>query len=1517
MKRKIRKFGILCLLGMIFLSSTFSTIHAQATEQREAITYSGDAQEETSYETKEQELKTIGANEELLPYITGFSFEDKDGRSFGDDHKIPIDKNTKVKLTYTFDFPDTLTIGKDQKFQLQMPDYFLLGDAGIAETKLESNHDIHAVWSVSQLGLITITFKEEVTKSAISGGIVIDTFVDKEKIDTETIDFGLGSIPSVVSIYPTAYIPAGEIKKTTDKNAFDKKTKEITWKLIVTPKENTKNLKGFTITDIFAKNEEQSFVLSSLVDVTTGIPLQPDAVNDEAFSYTFPEDTIDGVHTITYRTKVQEAFYLSDAEKIENLAKLIKDSKEVSSSSTSLQNIKQPVLEKKAGNYDPVSKKIAYTMIVNKDQREITNMSIKDMHPLQTKMENIQVYALNAQGTAYTEEVIPTSITHTQKADGIETDIVLGTMDKELQITYDMEILDLDTFIIDKNDYNKGYQVVNTARVVSDQNVLKTVSVTKKIAIGQGDGRASFSKQGRVIYGDPQTNQNGSTIEWTIKINANQANLQKAGDFQDTLPSYLSYIPDSFTVNGIAKDGMYEEATRTLRYHIDEIGTQTYTIIFRTRIDNWNTDKEQNGHISVKNEASFTVDGEVQKASHDPQLKLGTMLSKSGTFDNETQVFTWEIKVNQNQVAIKKVEILDILPQGHSLLMGSITYSGNETNHWKITQNGQEVRFAYHQGGMLCQDTTISFQTKYTLNQGVLPNEYTAQNEVKMTSSNTSGLTATASVPVSYLPSVTKTTTYKSGTIIPWSVGINYNGAYLVKDEAVLVDQLQPGLALDTNSVTLYQYKTGSTGEKIVIDVPRENISYDELTREFRFTMPKGIDLHKAYDLTFSTNVTILSLDEVTNVISFDGSRQDTISHAGRIPLAISGSSGFVKGENITVSLIKQTEDNVPLKDATFKISSIDGANDYIEDTQTTDEDGYLSFQADLKYEHAYIITEQQAPKGYKLMKPIALYIDKKTTEDGKNFANVTFNGTTKKVYTDAYGFLDISEIVINEAIEIGVQKVDDTQDAKPVMDAELGIYHLDGTLAKDLHGTACSWLSDGTVKVWEGIPAGDYVLKETSAPAGHFKAADMYFTIDASGNITRIDQQPNQGNVLTMVDATTNVSIQKKAAGVPLANASLQIVDEERNVIDAWISDENPHIIRGKLEADTTYILQEIVPPAGYASAEDISFTTRTDAQVQEIIMVDQALQIEIAKLESAHGQPLEGAKLAVYDQANVLIETWTSTHEPYRMKEKLEVNESYILREEEAPSGFHKAEDQNFMVKDTKELQTVTMKDTPTRIRIEKIDAETREPLIGAKLGIYDEENVLVEAWTSKKEAHEIIGKLVVGKTYTLREEEAPAGYHKAEDLSFMISETEEIQTITMKDIPTKISIIKIDAETEEPLMGAKLAIYDENKDFIETWTSDKESYRIIGKLIEGETYTLREEEAPLGYQKAEDISFKINDEVDEQVIVMKDEISSITDAPQDIVSTGDTTSLYGLLCICIGSLLFLIKVKHGIDN
>ena len=107
--------------------------------------------------------------------------------------------------------------------------------------------------------------------------------------------------------------------------------------------------------------------------------------------------------------------------------------------------------------------------------------------------------------------------------------------------------------------------------------------------------------------------------------------------------------------------------------------------------------------------------------------------------------------------------------------------------------------------------------------------------------------------------------------------------------------------------------------------------------------------------------------------------------------------------------------------------------------------------------------------------------------------------------------------------------------------------------------------------------------------------------------------------------------------------------------------------------------------------------------------------------------------------------------------------------------------------------EVEMEPIANNQTVIHISKVDAETGEELPGATLELYGPDGTLIETWETGDIPHVITG-LPVGEGYVLKETAAPEGYQLAEDITFAVEETAEIQFVGMVDEPSP-------EEPEEP--------------------------------------------------------------------------------------------------------------------
>nr|MCR5591222.1 Cna B-type domain-containing protein [Lachnospiraceae bacterium] len=179
---------------------------------------------------------------------------------------------------------------------------------------------------------------------------------------------------------------------------------------------------------------------------------------------------------------------------------------------------------------------------------------------------------------------------------------------------------------------------------------------------------------------------------------------------------------------------------------------------------------------------------------------------------------------------------------------------------------------------------------------------------------------------------------------------------------------------------------------------------------------------------------------------------------------------------------------------------------------------------------------------------------------------------------------------------------------------------------------------------------------------------------------------------------------------------------------------------------------------------------------------------------------------------------------------------------------------------------------------ILIRKIDADTGVTLSGATLAILDG-STEIERWVSGVSAHVVEKQLTAGKTYTLHEVSAPAGYELAPDQTFTVPADGKEITVTMSDrrIIGTVRLVKRDATTRETLAGAQFELFNEAGTKIYA-TGTVGSYRVTNStsnsIFETDstgvltvtdlpygTYYFSEVKAPAGYAlSSENLGFTI---------------------------------------------------------
>ena len=192
---------------------------------------------------------------------------------------------------------------------------------------------------------------------------------------------------------------------------------------------------------------------------------------------------------------------------------------------------------------------------------------------------------------------------------------------------------------------------------------------------------------------------------------------------------------------------------------------------------------------------------------------------------------------------------------------------------------------------------------------------------------------------------------------------------------------------------------------------------------------------------------------------------------------------------------------------------------------------------------------------------------------------------------------------------------------------------------------------------------------------------------------------------------------------------------------------------------------------------------------------------------------------------------------------------------------------------------IKSFDVENKTTDFEFNKTDVTGDKEVEDAQLTITDEDGNVVDQWTSTDKVHSIEG-LVVGKTYTLSETVTAKDYVKATDIKFTVKNSSELETVTMKDKQVFVSKTTVGGEE---VIGAHMQIIDEDGNIIDEWYSEGKSH-IANGLEEGKTYTLHEDLSPLGFNLANDFTFAVTKEKENQIVEMIDTVTEVNKTDVD---------------------------------
>lgn len=396
---------------------------------------------------------------------------------------------------------------------------------------------------------------------------------------------------------------------------------------------------------------------------------------------------------------------------------------------------------------------------------------------------------------------------------------------------------------------------------------------------------------------------------------------------------------------------------------------------------------------------------------------------------------------------------------------------------------------------------------------------------------------------------------------------------------------------------------------------------------------------------------------------------------------------------------------------------------------------------------------------------------------------------------------------------------------------------------------TLDSWKTDenGVAYTETKVKAGTYRISEVVIPNGFLKLEqEIVFEVNKSNKTLEFDKDYDAYITVTVANEqpTGTLKIDKSVAIREDVDTSLVDISDlsgikfklsaKEDIINyadgSIIYEKGKEVGRYSLTKEGILLIEKL--PMGSYELEEISTLdglvldttkheivfkqedTTTKVYTKEEKLVNDTTSVEFSKTDITGDKELKGATLTVTDSEGNVIDKWISGEKTHKI-EGLKVGKTYVLKEEIQVDSYVKATDIKFEVKNTNEVQKVTMIDK--LVEVIKTDVVSGEEIEGAELIVTDENGNEIDRWISSREPHHVKG-LEEGKKYFLEEKTCPYGYEIAEKQEFIVSLDKETQRIEMKDMPIlkSVQVEKIDKDTGEHIKSNKFTfgIYEDEE-------------------------------------------------------------------------------------------------------
>lgn len=510
---------------------------------------------------------------------------------------------------------------------------------------------------------------------------------------------------------------------------------------------------------------------------------------------------------------------------------------------------------------------------------------------------------------------------------------------------------------------------------------------------------------------------------------------------------------------------------------------------------------------------------------------------------------------------------------------------------------------------------------------------------------------------------------------------------------------------------------------------------------------------------------------------------------------------------SLTVYKYETGKKAVALQGASFRIRYADPHVSAQVWTQTTDKNGEIRIS--LPAEGALIIEELSAPEGY--------VMGAKTTYD----------------VTVAKGEHKAVDIPNDKKSTLTIEKVDNMT-LQPLDGVVFEISIKNGKSLGQFTTDA-----SGRIIVESLEPGQIYEVREVRALPGYL--------LDETVHEIRLDE--NENPVLKLKNIPEHpILIEKRDSitGDPIPDTTFLVTHSDGRLVGEFTTGENGMAtVTGKDVVPGWYLIKETrANPAYIASGETKLIELKYEAPAVVEFLNKPRTGLQIRKMDSVTGEPIPDVGFYIEEIDGRAIGTfYTDDAGVINLPDQEEI---WVRVTEIKPADGYKPDPTpKTMQLESGKLNVMEWRNQPwPTLKIVKLDAQTKQPMEGVKIRVYDKFHREAGTFTTNRLGEILLSGIDGGETLYLQEAETLPGYQLDETVHEVTLQWGKTSTVELLNKPlSTLRLLKIDSETKEPIHGAVFNLYDAKNNLLGEFTTDRNGViEFPRELAEGK-YKLRE--------------------------------------------------------------------------